>query len=213
MSKREREQQFHQTEALRKLGLSFDDIDTLRRCSRTLQRWFELECGDSDTHGSWCIVRGTKRKAPAEWAIKLKGASAWWDGGMWTANTPEHPLKLYTSTEKAAVEGFGVPDHVLENAEWIDCAGGGRVFEHDGDGTPFTERQTHHGGGKTTYTPIPDREKGARKRIAKILAKPPTLQSYVQTDPRGCALHVLRPGDVPPGEDVSSYYTRGIAVY
>lgn len=36
---------------------------------------------------------------------------------------------------------------------------------------------------------------------------------YLQTDPRGCALYILRPGDVPAGADVQSYYTRGIAVY
>lgn len=156
MNKREREAQFRMIEALRTLGISFDDIDVLRRASRTLQRWFELECGNSDTHSSWCIVRGWKPIAQKR---------------------PAH------------------------------------AFEHDDGGSPFMERITHRGTGKTTYAPIPDREKGARKRIAKILAKHPELGSYVQTDPRGCALHILRPGDVPPGEDASSYYTRGIAVY
>jgi hypothetical protein len=41
----------------------------------------------------------------------------------------------------------------------------------------------------------------------------PDLTAYVQTDPRGAALYVLRPGDVPDGADVSAYYSRGIAVY
>ena len=27
----------------------------------------------------------------------------------------------------------------------------------------------------------------------------PTLQAYIQTDPRGCALYILRPGDVHGG--------------
>ena len=40
----------------------------------------------------------------------------------------------------------------------------------------------------------------------------PGFGAYVQKDPRGAALHILRPGDVPAGEDVSSYYSRGIAV-
>ncbi len=39
------------------------------------------------------------------------------------------------------------------------------------------------------------------------------LSAYVQTDPRGCALYILRPGDVPDGGDPSSYYSRGISVY
>jgi hypothetical protein len=73
---------------------------------------------------------------------------------------------------------------------------------------------------------IADRETGARKRLAAIIGarnarvKPadgetridPVL-AYVQTDPRGAALYILRPGDVPEGKDVSAYYTRGICVY
>lgn len=36
---------------------------------------------------------------------------------------------------------------------------------------------------------------------------------YIQTDPRGAALYIIRPGDVPDGRDVGSYYDRGLAVY
>lgn len=39
------------------------------------------------------------------------------------------------------------------------------------------------------------------------------VSAYVQTDPRGAALYILRPEDVPEGQDVGSYYTRGICVY
>lgn len=60
---------------------------------------------------------------------------------------------------------------------------------------------------------IPDREAGARERLAKIMARYPTLTAYVQTDPRGCALYILKPGDVPAGESVDSYYSRGLAVF
>lgn len=61
--------------------------------------------------------------------------------------------------------------------------------------------------------PCPDRETGAKKRLANILKGYPTLKAYVQGDPRGCALYILRPGDVPEGADAGSYYSRGIAVY
>ena len=61
--------------------------------------------------------------------------------------------------------------------------------------------------------PTPDRETGALKRLAKIMAAYPALSAYVQGDPRGAALYILRPGDVPAGEDAGSYYSRGIAVY
>lgn len=67
--------------------------------------------------------------------------------------------------------------------------------------------------GKRSRSPIPDREKGALKRLALIMARYPSLQAYVQGDPRGAALWILRPGDVPEGGELASYYTRGIAVY
>jgi len=60
---------------------------------------------------------------------------------------------------------------------------------------------------------IPDRERGAEKRLAAIMAKYPQLSSYLQTDPRGASLYILRPGDVPTGKPADSYYSNGIAVY
>lgn len=59
----------------------------------------------------------------------------------------------------------------------------------------------------------PDMETPALTRLARIIQKYPTLAAYVQTDPRGAALYILRPGDVPEGEDVEAYYSRGIEVY
>lgn len=61
--------------------------------------------------------------------------------------------------------------------------------------------------------PCADRETGARKRLANIMLRYPALQAYIQGDPRGAALYILRPGDVPEGSDVDGYYSRGIAVY
>jgi hypothetical protein len=75
---------------------------------------------------------------------------------------------------------------------------------------------------------VADREKGALKRLAAILkahsergrdtgphtiTRNPKLEAYIQTDPRGAALYIIRPGDVPAGEDVSAYYNRGVCVY
>lgn len=89
-----------------------------------------------------------------------------------------------------------------------------------------------HNGGKTRRYPVPDREKGAERRLWTIInarneraaapyhangfnpnAPHVGVRPYLQTDPRGCALYILRPGDVPEGQNVDSYYTRGIAVY
>lgn len=61
--------------------------------------------------------------------------------------------------------------------------------------------------------PAADRETGALKRLAAIMAKYAPLSYYVQGDPRGASLYILRPGDVPAGEAVDSYYSRGLAVY
>lgn len=61
--------------------------------------------------------------------------------------------------------------------------------------------------------PTPDRETGALKRLASIMAKQPTLRAYVQGDPRGVALYILRPHDVPEGANDDAYYSRGLAVY
>lgn len=60
---------------------------------------------------------------------------------------------------------------------------------------------------------VPDRETGALKRLATIMANYPDLTPYVQGDPRGCALYILRPNDVPTGKDVDAYYSRGVPVY
>jgi hypothetical protein len=87
--------------------------------------------------------------------------------------------------------------------------------EDNGDGAPYLVHHHYaHGRGKdsTTRTKIADREKGALKRLAGIMARYPGFASYVQGDPRGAALYVLRPGDCPDGADVGAFYTRGIVV-
>ena len=107
-----------------------------------------------------------------------------------------------------------------------------------GDSNGCIERDEHSGipqwryasdTGKYCGRPIPDRETGAKKRLAAILgqrngrpaikggrlnaAPAGKLSAYIQTDPRGAALYILRPGDVPEGGSADSYYTRGICVY
>ena len=74
---------------------------------------------------------------------------------------------------------------------------------------------------------IADREKGAKKRLGHIIGMRNTrewaflgwpmsqveIKPYIQGDPRGAALYLIRPGDVPEGKNVESYYSRGICVY
>jgi hypothetical protein len=100
----------------------------------------------------------------------------------------------------------------------------------DGDGKPFMTYERSHSQTRGRYA-IPDRETGAKKRLAAILKarnvrawnpsevphghldKHPGLSAYIQTDPRGAALYIIRPGDVPEGSTVDSCYSRGICVY
>lgn len=86
------------------------------------------------------------------------------------------------------------------------------VFTHDESGAPY---MAHHSNNRPspTYTKIADKERGAKKRLAAIMARYPTLSAYIQGDPRGAALYIIRPGDVPEGATVDSCYSRGAAVY
>ena len=72
-----------------------------------------------------------------------------------------------------------------------------------------------HGHGKDTVhrIRIADREKGALKRLQAIVAQYPEFVAYHQTDPRGCAVFLVRKSDVPEGTNIDSVYSRGIAVY
>ena len=72
---------------------------------------------------------------------------------------------------------------------------------------------THPHTGKSHRSPIADRENGAIKRLHAIMAQYPGYTGYVQSDPRGASLFILRPGDVPKGKDTNAYYSNGIAVY
>lgn len=85
-------------------------------------------------------------------------------------------------------------------------------FVYRDNGKPYFEVHSYNGA-LTYYDTIPDRESGAKRRLAKIMARYPSLSWYIQGDPRGCALYILRPGDVPAGESADAYYSRGIAVY
>lgn len=86
--------------------------------------------------------------------------------------------------------------------------------------------------GRHCVAPAADRQRGALRRLAAIVtarniraggvqnaghygvapsASP--LGHYVQGDPRGAMLYILRPGDVPEGADVDSCYSQGVAIY
>jgi hypothetical protein len=91
-------------------------------------------------------------------------------------------------------------------------------------GKPYMVHHHYTHGRGTDYTtrrPIADREAGALRRAKAIVdarnARKPfgaeNLHFYHQTDPRGCALYVLRESDIPGGTaEAETNYTRGLAV-
>ena len=60
---RERER-FEAIERAKRCGLSEQDAIALRRIALTLHRWFELECGDGNSYGSWAIERDEETEKP-----------------------------------------------------------------------------------------------------------------------------------------------------
>lgn len=106
----------------------------------------------------------------------------------------------------------------------LECGTDGGAIERDDDtGRPyFRSEQT----GRRWL--VADREKGARKRLGHIVGLRNTrtwaasaapavhevaVRPYIQTDPRGAALYLLRPTDLADGASVESCYTRGICIY
>ena len=115
----------------------------------------------------------------------------------------------------SAVEPYGLTWTDL--GQLIRCS---RVLstwgEHEANGAIQRDETTnipywHHTDNGRRLSRTADREAGAVRR-ARTIAEAHGLNLYYQTDPRGCALYLLRPGDVPEGQQAESCYNRGIAV-
>jgi len=141
MTKHEHARRARLADTLRRLGFESHEVETLRRISNTLQRWYELECGMGDDMRDWCIERD------------------------------------------------------------------------DVSGKPYMLTHIHGKYGTRTYRhPVADREAGALRRLKAMMEGRP-LFYYVQSDPRGHALHILRPEDLREGAKLDECYSRGLAVF
>lgn len=89
------------------------------------------------------------------------------------------------------------------------CCGNenGCISRDDETGKPYWQSSWDN----HSKTPVADREAGALKRLAKIMAEHPELVAYHQTDPRGCSLYVVRKSEVN-GCPLDQCYTRGFGV-
>jgi len=96
----------------------------------------------------------------------------------------------------------------------LECGTNGGCIERDNDGRTYWKSE--HSGRRTRTA---DRETGALKRLENIIKSRNILRAddplnfYIQGDPRGAALYILRPQDIPEGKDPAAYYSRGICVY
>lgn len=126
----------------------------------------------------------------------------------------------FTDTEADALRRIS---NTLRRWHEMECGTGEgqilRTIERDETERPFLRVQYPS---QTGYVdrryPVADRETGARKRLDAILKarnerRTDALDAYIQTDPRGAALYILRPGDIPADSNPESCYTRGICVY
>lgn len=85
--------------------------------------------------------------------------------------------------------------------------GNGCISRDDTTGKPF--REYEYGGAKSY--PIADREAGALRRLAGIMAGKAGLLAYHQGDCRGCSLYIVKAEDLH-GQSIASVYSRGLAV-
>ena len=82
------------------------------------------------------------------------------------------------------------------------------IERDDNTGVPYN---VYHGQGRPCRYRIADKERGALKRLARIMADHPDYVAYHPGDPRGCMLYIVRKTDLRG--PIDSCYTNGLAVY
>lgn len=116
-------------------------------------------------------------------------------------------------------EGFSIDEVLtLRRIErtlhrWAEAECNGDIQRDETTGRPFY----HYNGPNVSNGPavvfVPDREKGALRRLAVLLRDRPDFTFYHQGDPRGCALYLVRKADIRPGTSLDSVYSSiGIAI-
>jgi len=81
--------------------------------------------------------------------------------------------------------------------------------DENGEGPAFMVYHFHDRN-KPQRERIPDREAGAKRRLAAIMEKYPDLLPYIQGDPRGGSLYVVPKSQLREGDKLDCVYTRGL---
>ena len=193
MTKHEAIRQTHQENTLMSLGFTRDEAESLRRISMTLQRWFEMECGTGNGQVSYSIERdGENGDGRPFMRIQYPASHGYHDSRRPIADREAGARKRLENIVKARNER-----HVRHTS----CDRCGLDIEGL---APFTEWRDRGNNAGDEY----HRHAPAASDVEHL-----PLSAYIQGDPRGAALYILRPGDVPDGKTADSYYTRGICVY
>ena len=129
----------------------------------------------------------------------------------------DHVYRMMKQLERAGVEwsdAVALRRIAMALHRWfeLECGiDGGWIERDDATGFPYFHYETT--GGNAKRYRVADRETGALNRLNSIMTRYPHLSAYIQADPRGAALYIIRPGDIPEGGDVECFYTNGIAIY
>ncbi len=111
-------------------------------------------------------------------------------------------------------------ERTLSHWSEMECGDerGNAIERDEATGKPFMTHDKGDNGKRGRYS-VPDRERGATNRLARIMARYPALLSYIQGDPRGCALYIvplkLAPAATHPAlvaTWLDANYNQGIAV-
>jgi hypothetical protein len=125
----------------------------------------------------------------------------------------------FTAEEVASLRRIS---STLQRWHELECGTDSGVIERDDTtGKPYwlSYSRSYLGANDSRMrSPVADRETGALRRLAGIISArnertSAPVETYIQTDPRGAALYILRPGDIPSGLTPESCYTRGVCVF
>lgn len=117
----------------------------------------------------------------------------------------EAQAERYASVRSVLMDRHGISSDDVESllriertlGRWGERECNGEVeVEEDGKAFALREWGAQWTSGKRCRTPTANREAGALKRLAAIMARYPKLAAYHQGDPRGCALYVYRHDDL-----------------
>lgn len=100
-------------------------------------------------------------------------------------------------------------------SKWAEheCNGNIQRDGEDADGKPRWYSINERTGDIYRGPIIADRERGALKRLGKLMEAHPEYVAYHQGDPRGCALYVVPKSEMTrTGLPVDAIYNNGIAV-